>query len=197
MVAQIQSLETRYKNTQFRSRCEARIAMLFDLFQIGWSYEMEGFDVDGRWYLPDFCLPKLQCFWEVKGFSEQVDAGYREMLINFSSQIQKPIILSVGNPKLRGYTSPDLALRDYDGFSLVAIMGKSTDDWAPPKPFNRLLEVWSAFSGLLIQSEGGWGRSCPAVLDIRKELIAIAPYGNGVFSPIAQRHYDVVSAHRF
>ena len=72
------AIETRYKHRLFRSRLEARYAVLFDALAIRWDYEPEGFDLgDGLFYLPDFFLhapPALQeqfpgaGYWvEIKG----------------------------------------------------------------------------------------------------------------------------------
>lgn len=57
MNANIKPLETPYRGCKFRSRLEARWAVFFDKLGIDWRYEVEGFDIDGTWYLPDFFLP--------------------------------------------------------------------------------------------------------------------------------------------
>lgn len=65
----IRAIETRYKGYRFRSRLEARWAVFFDSlpYPEKWEYEKEGYDLDSRWYLPDFYLPRFGCFIEVKG----------------------------------------------------------------------------------------------------------------------------------
>lgn len=60
-------IETRYKGYRFRSRLEARWAVFFDALGVRWEYEKEGYDLDGVLYLPDFWLPELKCFIEIKG----------------------------------------------------------------------------------------------------------------------------------
>ena len=63
----MQAIETRYKGYRFRSRLEARWAVYFDALGIKWVYEPEGYVLaDGKRYLPDFWLPGLKCFAEVK-----------------------------------------------------------------------------------------------------------------------------------
>lgn len=53
----MRAIETRYKGRLFRSRLEARYAVLFDALGIQWDYEPEGFEFsDGTRYLPDFWL---------------------------------------------------------------------------------------------------------------------------------------------
>jgi len=54
------AIETEYNGYRFRSRIEARWAVMFDALDLKYRYEMEGFELaDGRWYLPDFWLPDL------------------------------------------------------------------------------------------------------------------------------------------
>lgn len=63
----IKSIDTRYKNHLFRSRLEARYAVLFDALNIKWLYEHEGFELGGtERYLPDFYLPHYDLYAEVK-----------------------------------------------------------------------------------------------------------------------------------
>ena len=51
----------------FRSRLEARWAVFFDALGIRWLYEPEAFELpSGARYLPDFYLPDLKRWVEVK-----------------------------------------------------------------------------------------------------------------------------------
>lgn len=53
----MQPIETQYKGYRFRSRLEARYAVMFDALDIKWDYELEGFHLpNGQRYLPDFFL---------------------------------------------------------------------------------------------------------------------------------------------
>lgn len=63
----LRAIETRYDGHRFRSRLEARYAVLFNQIGIPYQYEAEGFDLDGLWYLPDFWIEQLGLFVEVKG----------------------------------------------------------------------------------------------------------------------------------
>lgn len=74
----IQAIETNYKGCRFRSRLEARWAVFFDTMGVEWHYEAEGYELpdrllvldratDGIKYLPDFWLPQLKLYAEVKG----------------------------------------------------------------------------------------------------------------------------------
>lgn len=62
----IKPIETLYKGYRFRSRLEARWAIFFDVANIKWEYETEGFNVNNTRYLPDFYLPELKIYVEVK-----------------------------------------------------------------------------------------------------------------------------------
>lgn len=67
MTTTIRAIETHYKGCRFRSRLEARWAVFFDALGIEWIYEPEGYVVDGKPYLPDFWLPRLELWVEIKG----------------------------------------------------------------------------------------------------------------------------------
>jgi hypothetical protein len=72
----MQAIETRYAGCRFRSRLEARWAVFFDRLGIRWEYEPQGFVVGwppGRRYLPDFWLPDLHLWVEVKGAASTLD----------------------------------------------------------------------------------------------------------------------------
>lgn len=56
MTTGLRAIETKYNGYRFRSRLEARWAVFFDVLRIPYSYEAEGVDLDGEWYLPDFKL---------------------------------------------------------------------------------------------------------------------------------------------
>ena len=74
MVAQIKSIETAYNGYRFRSRLEARWAVFFDTAGIKYLYEPEGFDIgEGTYYLPDFYLPELKMWVEIKGVMSNSD----------------------------------------------------------------------------------------------------------------------------
>ncbi len=63
----MKAIETKYKWHRFRSRFEARWAVFFDHLGIKWEYEIEGFDLgNGVRYLPDFWLPDMKYWIEIK-----------------------------------------------------------------------------------------------------------------------------------
>lgn len=63
----IHAIPTFYAGTLFRSRTEARWAVLFDELCIAWEYEPEGWQLpNGLKYIPDFRLPGCDVWIEVK-----------------------------------------------------------------------------------------------------------------------------------
>ena len=71
----VPAIETEYAGCRFRSRLEARWAVVLDTLGIRWEYEAQGYEVgwrltlrEGKFnYLPDFWLPDLNMWAEVKG----------------------------------------------------------------------------------------------------------------------------------
>lgn len=80
----IKPIETKYAGHRFRSRLEARWAVVFDRLGYKWQYEPEGYETSG-WggerirYLPDFYLPDFGTWVEVKGSQTQLDADWARM----------------------------------------------------------------------------------------------------------------------
>lgn len=63
-------------SVRFRSRWEFKVAKYLDAHLIAWEYEKHKIPVKlkvgkrtvSAIYIPDFYLPELKCFWEVKGW---------------------------------------------------------------------------------------------------------------------------------
>lgn len=77
----IKAIDTEYNGMLFRSRLEARWAVFFDVAGIKYEYEPEGFEHDGIKYLPDFYLPDMDVYVEVKpdrpGMEEDILKCYK------------------------------------------------------------------------------------------------------------------------
>jgi hypothetical protein len=79
------SMPTYYKGITFRSRLEARWAIILDELGIAWEYEPEAIVIESSiWfadpqnrdvmsYLPDFYLPEHKAFVEVKGSLDEAE----------------------------------------------------------------------------------------------------------------------------
>ena len=74
----LRAIETSYRGYRFRSRLEARWAVVFDGLGFAWQYEAEGYVLpSGTAYLPDFWLPDFRIFVEVKGAEATDDERQR------------------------------------------------------------------------------------------------------------------------
>lgn len=81
----IKPIETYYNGYKFRSRLEARWAVFFDACGISYQYEPEGITLsDGTWYLPDFYLPQIHCYFEVKRAGIEKTAECKEAIKKIS-----------------------------------------------------------------------------------------------------------------
>jgi hypothetical protein len=100
----IKAIKTKYRNVEFRSRLEARWAVWFDEMEIPWSYEPEGFTVNGEAYLPDFYTTAINkgVYIEIKpkGISGREKAKTLRMLDAFDGRL----LLISGSPMLGEYT---------------------------------------------------------------------------------------------
>ena len=63
----IKAIETEYDGHRFRSRIEARWAVFFNAIGLKYEYEIEGFQMGELRYLPDFYIPSLDRWFEIKG----------------------------------------------------------------------------------------------------------------------------------
>jgi hypothetical protein len=98
----IKAIETVYKGYRFRSRLEARWAVFFDALDVAWEYEKEGYDLGAvGWYLPDFWLPDLGMWAEVKAapFDATEEAKARALAEGTGAQV----LMLVGTPTYTVY----------------------------------------------------------------------------------------------
>lgn len=121
----IRSLNTKYAGCEFRSRLEARYAAFFNALGIAWEYEPQGYQVTFRLansddtfnYLPDFWLPEMAVWFEVKG---ELDDKALDRLLNAAASLSSNNgagchddgghDLAVGGP-LTGSGAPGLPMR--------------------------------------------------------------------------------------
>ena len=77
-------LETEYNGVLFRSRLEARWAIMFDALGLEWIYEPECFVLENKLkYTPDFYLKKYNLYVEIKPSLECLDDNYNIERWNF------------------------------------------------------------------------------------------------------------------
>jgi hypothetical protein len=95
---QVASIPTWYRGVKYRSKLEARWALFFDFIDEPFEYESEGFDIDGEWYLPDFWLPSVRAWIEIKGV-RQGHASHCEKLFRVCEHTKTFGVVFVGSPK--------------------------------------------------------------------------------------------------
>jgi len=67
-VTGVRAIKTTYRGVLFMSTLEADWAKTLDMWTLPWSYEPEGVTLpDGQHYRPDFYLPSITTWLEVKG----------------------------------------------------------------------------------------------------------------------------------
>lgn len=89
-MTEIKAIETIYRGYRFRSRLEARWAVFFDAVGLRFEYEKEGFILDdGTKYLPDFWLPSLKLWVEIKNELTLIERTVPEDCGFVSSKIEK------------------------------------------------------------------------------------------------------------
>jgi hypothetical protein len=108
----IKAIETVYNGYRFRSRLEARWAVFFDAMGFKWEYEKEGYDLDGLWYLPDFWLPRVRMWAEVKAeeFNDE-ELAKAKALVTIT---KRPLLMLIGIPARQIYFSLETGWDDDD-----------------------------------------------------------------------------------
>lgn len=111
----LKAIETFYNGHLFRSRTEARWAVFFDTLGVAYRYEMEGYELFGIRYLPDFWLPGQQCWFEVKGI--EPDESEREKAFRLAHASGRPVFIFWGGcePPDGQWPHRDDASEVYDG----------------------------------------------------------------------------------
>jgi len=93
----MRAIETHWKGYRFRSRLEARWAVFFDKTGVRWEYEPEGFELtDGGRYLPDFFLPDIGLWVEIKPGLLTVQEAYKATQLVAGTK--QPLFISAGMP---------------------------------------------------------------------------------------------------
>lgn len=83
---------------KLRSSWELAVATFLDAAGIAWEYEPRRFTLADRTYLPDFWLPTMGVFWEVKGW---MHARHEETIRQFRAMQPIPLIV-IGPSVIRG-----------------------------------------------------------------------------------------------
>lgn len=95
----MRALPSYWNGVVFRSRTEARWAVFFDAINLVWDYEPEGFALpNDTWYLPDFWLPEMHIWAEVKP-RDLVSEEERERVEMLVAGTGHPCLLLEGTPR--------------------------------------------------------------------------------------------------
>lgn len=90
-------LPTSYAGQVFRSRLEARFAVLFEHLRLRWEYEPEGFELPSGLYVPDFWMPDLGVWIEVKPDRHAaVESPAYEIAADLATLTGKPVCIATG-----------------------------------------------------------------------------------------------------
>jgi len=102
---EITACPTLYRGDLFRSRLEAGWARTLDHLSIGWEYERHACRLpSGTRYLPDFWLPDLRTFVEVKGPTVPGRRKPQEL----AKEVSEDVIVLIGWPPVRKSNCPYL-----------------------------------------------------------------------------------------
>jgi len=101
----IKAIETRWNGYRFRSRLEARWAVFLQEIGLKWDYEPEGFQTKAGWYLPDFWLPEIGVWVEVKPdhTSKKINEGDMDKMLFFVFESRQPLLILDGTPAAKIY----------------------------------------------------------------------------------------------
>lgn len=96
MTADVRALPASFKGIQYRSRLEARWAVFMDFLGIPFVYESEAYRLgEGICYLPDFWIPSLLTFIEIKPTKDFPDDGRYHKLADVTNQT---VCVAFGQP---------------------------------------------------------------------------------------------------
>lgn len=92
--------KTVYQGYKFNSRLEATWACYFDLMGVPWLYEVDAYNLDGLTYIPDFWLPELKMWLEIKGELMTDERGMKimEKARRLAVLSGHPVILTFNDP---------------------------------------------------------------------------------------------------
>jgi len=154
----VRAIETPYQGYLFRSRLEAKWAVWFDSLGIEWWYERERVAIPTRnGYLPDFHLPQLGCWIEVKGPKPTDTERMKAYLLSCESAFDDPEDLdrSVENAEPVYILHGDIPYPYPKKGNMIAYGVKALDLDADPDPE----DPYDGISGLCWQQ-------CPVCLRI-------------------------------
>jgi hypothetical protein len=89
-------IETMWRGYRFRSRTEARWAVMFSKAGIAFEYEPDGYALPSGWYLPDFWLPDVGYYLEIKGVSPTLHE--QRLAVELALHTKRSVAFAIGPP---------------------------------------------------------------------------------------------------
>ena len=140
----MEAIKQIYNGVKFRSKLEARWAVFFDQYGLRYEYEPTTFSLKSGLYCPDFYLPDLYCYAEVKPLIHlaQFVKGYEKFTFFESTvylkqkeyrkikEFEGAIVLLVGLPLERNFILfNNIDLDCWDGFNCFPVKDKNGWRW--------------------------------------------------------------------
>lgn len=138
-------IQTEYNGHHFRSRLEARWAVFFDALGVRFEYEAEGYDLNGVWYLPDFWLPEIGCFVEIKPPLDEDGTHLIEGCVRLAIASKRNVLVVYGNPWPGEYS---VVLHNHSYYLWTQF------EFAPGRDNPTELWLWGYGSGFLCLNPG-------------------------------------------
>lgn len=139
----INAIPTEYNGITFRSRTEARWAVFLDVLKIKWEYEAEGYQLLSGSYLPDFWVPEIDAFLEVKPEGAEEDRRWSELV----ALTNKRLFVTSGAPgSSHEMYGPN---PDWPATELAMYCADSADNWYGPMSAHQkaMLEAYGRIGG--------------------------------------------------
>lgn len=96
----IKAVPTTYRGIMFRSGLEAKWAIMLDMIGIQFKYESRLFKTSDGYYLPDFWLPDLGCWLELKPSTDEGPSEDEYLKAQaVADQDKRPCFIVCGFPK--------------------------------------------------------------------------------------------------
>lgn len=120
-MGKIEALQTEYGGHKFRSRLEARWAVLLDALGADWEYEEEGAMTDAGAYLPDFKVRNVSA-----RFTDGVDGLPRDVWLEVKGELTQEDL-----EKIKAFAWPGFDDRPYGKHvARMFIVGDIDEPWA-------------------------------------------------------------------
>jgi len=109
------AIETSYAGCRFRSRLEARWAVVMDRLHLNWQYEAQGFHLPSGNYLPDFTVDGVEKPFMIEIKGGMPDTREFEVASEINLYVAPLVILAGDIPRRRGEGTGWIFASDEEG----------------------------------------------------------------------------------